>query len=209
MFSAGASREGARRATGREAPAEAAKTSISRLIDYIEVMKKKYSKEFKDSIIARMLPPSNARIPDLARETGISRDTLYCWRIKHRNTNGSTKQNQRAADTLSSEDKFSIVIVTAGMNEVELSEYCRQKGLYPEQIASWRASCRQANASQGNKINQNEVRHQAKEIKELKRELLYKDKALAETAALLVLKKKVRILLGEPEDDELATRKEK
>jgi transposase len=172
-------------------------------------MKKKYSKEFKDSIIVRMLPPSNARIPDLARETGISRDTLYCWRIKHRNTNGNTEENQRAADTLSSEDKFSIVIVTAGMNEVELSEYCRQKGLYPEQIASWRASCRQANASQGNKINQKEVRHQTKEIKELKRELQYKDKALAETAALLVLKKKVRILLGEPEDDELAMRNEK
>ena len=209
MFSPGASREGACRATGREAPGEAAKESISHLIDYIEVMKKKYSKEFKDSIIARMLPPSNACIPDLARETGISRDTLYCWRIKHRNTNGSTKKNQRAADTLSSEDKFSIVIVTAGMNEVELSEYCRQKGLYPEQIASWRASCRQANASQGNKINQKEVRHQAKEIKELKRELQYKDKALAETAALLVLKKKVRILLGEPEDDELAMRNEK
>ena len=167
MFSPGASREGARRATGREAPGEAAKVSISRLIDYIELMKKKYPKEFKDSIIARMLPPSNARIPDLARETGISRDTLYCWRIKHRNANGSVRQNYRATDTLSSEDKFSIVIVTAGMNEVELSEYCRQKGLYPEQIASWRASCRQANASQGNKINQKEVRHQAKEIKEL------------------------------------------
>ena len=209
MFSAGASREGARRATGREAPAEAAKTSISRLIDYIELMKKKYSKEFKENIISRMLQPTNAPIPDLARETGISKDTLYCWRIKHRNTNGNTKENQRAADTLSSEDKFSIVIVTAGMNEVELSEYCRQKGLYPEQIASWRASCRQANASQGNKINQKEVRHQAKEIKELKRELQYKDKALAETAALLVLKKKVRILLGEPEDDELAMRNEK
>jgi len=208
MFSAGASREGACRATGREAPAEAAKTSISRLIDYIESMKK-YSKEFKENIISRMLPPSNARIPDLARETGISKDTLYCWRIKHRNANGSTREKHRAADTFSSEDKFSIVIITAGMNEVELSKYCRQKGLYPEQIASWRTSCRQANTSQGNRINQNQVRHQAKEIKELKRELQYKDKALAETAALLVLKKKVRILLGDPEDDELTMRNEK
>jgi hypothetical protein len=57
-------------------------------------------------------------------------------------------------------------------NEVELSEYCRRKGLYPEPIRAWRKACQQA-----------------KEIKQLQDELRRKDKALAETAALLVLQK--------------------
>lgn len=205
MFFAGASLEGARRATGREAPAKVVKTILFRLIDHIESMKK-YSKKFKNSIIARMLPPGEVSIPDLEKETGISRNTLYCWRIKHRNTTGSTGGKHCATNTLSSEDKFSIVVETAGLNEVELSQYCRKRGLYPEQIASWRTSCRQANARPGTKVNQKKVRNQAKEIKDLKKELHYKEKALAETAALLVLKKKVHILLGEPEDDELTTR---
>jgi transposase-like protein len=168
---------------------------------------KKYSKKLKDSIIARMLPPGEVSIPDLEKETGISRNTLYCWRIKHRNTTGSTGGQHCATNALSSEDKFAIVIETAGLNEVELSFYCRKRGLYPEQIASWRTSCRQANARPGStKVNQKKVRNQAKEIKDLKKELLYKEKALAETAALLVLKKKVRILLGDPEDDESTMR---
>ena len=98
------------------------------------------------------------------------------------------------------------MVETAGLNEVELSQYCRKRGLYPEQIASWRTSCRQSNARPGTKVNQKKVRNQAKEIKDLKKELHYKEKALAETVALLVLKKKVHILLGEPEDDESITR---
>jgi len=174
-------------------------------ITFIESMTK-YSKKFKESIIARMLPPGEVSIPDLEKETGISRNTLYCWRIKHRNTIGDVTDKHCVINTLSSEDKFSIVVETAGLNEVELSQYCRKKGLYPDQIASWRTSCRQANTRPDTKVNQRKVRNQAKEIKDLKKELHYKEKALAETAALLVLKKKVHILLGEPEDDESITR---
>ena len=180
-------------------------TIISRLIDYIESMKK-YSKKFKDSIIARMLPPGEVSIPALEKETGISRNTLYCWRIKHRNATGNVAEKHHATNTLSSEDKFSIVVETAGLNEVELSQYCRKRGIYSEQISSWRTSCRQANTKPGIKVNQKEVRNQAKEIKDLKKELHYKEKALAETVALLVLKKKVHTLLGEPEDDESTMR---
>ncbi len=49
-------------------------------------MAMRYSKEFKDSIIAKLLPPSNASVLDVAKETGIPKDTLYCWRVKYRNT---------------------------------------------------------------------------------------------------------------------------
>jgi hypothetical protein len=43
--------------------------------------------------------------------------------------------------------QFAVVLETAPLNEAELAEYCRRKGLYPEQIAAWREACRSANAN--------------------------------------------------------------
>ena len=158
-----------------------------------------YSEEFKAGIIAKMLAPNNAGVPELARETGIPKDTLYCWRLKHRRSNGDGMAKQVRYGEPSSKEKFAAVMETASLNEVELSEYCRRKGLYPEQIRAWRRSCEQANASAGVGVDREKLRQQAKEIKQLQSELRRKDKALAETAALLVLQKKVHILLAEPE----------
>ncbi|MFZ3516692.1 hypothetical protein LC147_26880 [Vibrio harveyi] len=85
------------------------------------------------------------------------------------------------------------------MTENELSQYCREKGLFPEQIQSWREECMQG--FQSSKEREAETKKQTKadklEIKELKKELRYKEKALAETAALLVLRKKLRAFYGE------------
>jgi transposase-like protein len=159
-----------------------------------------YSEEFKAGIIAKMLPPNNIGVPELSRETGIPKDTLYCWRLKHRRANGDGVAKQVRSGKSSSKEKFAVVMETASLNEVELSEYCRRKGLYPEQIRAWRRSCEQANASVGISVDRDKRREQAKEIKQLQSELRRKDKALAETAALLVLQKKVHTLLGEPED---------
>jgi transposase-like protein len=85
-------------------------------------MSTKYSKEFKDSIISRMLPPHNASVPDLARETGIPKDTLYTWRLKYRNTQDRPGNHSRPADPFSSDEKLAIVIETASLSEVELAD---------------------------------------------------------------------------------------
>jgi len=159
-----------------------------------------YSEEFKASIIAKMLPPNDVPVPQLVRETGIPKDTLYTWRSKHRKLLGSSAGQAQASGEPSSEEKFAVVIETASLNEVELSEYCRRKGLYPAQISAWTNACTQANASQTPKLDRTQLKAQVKHIKQLEAELRRKDKALAEAAALLVLQKKVRALWGEPED---------
>ena len=161
-----------------------------------------YSEEFKAGIITRMLPPNNVSVPDLARETGIPKDTLYTWRIKHRELKGETTVDPVSSGGLSSEEKFAVVIESASLNEVELSEYCRRKGLYPEHISAWRSTCRQANAAVPTKVDRAKLRTQGKQIKQLETELRRKEKALAEAAALLVLQKKIQALWEDPEDGE-------
>ena len=101
----------------------------------------------------------------------------------------------------SSTDKFAAVLETASLNEAELSVYCRERGLYPEQIVQWRQACEQANAWDRAQAKQLKSARKADEqrIRGLERELRQKEKAWAETAALLVLRKKAQAIWGDPE----------
>ena len=158
-----------------------------------------YSEEFKASIIAKMLPPNNVPVPQLVRDTGIPKDTLYTWRSKHRKAQGGAT-NEPASGQLSSEEKFAVVLESASLNEVELGEYCRRKGLYPPQISAWKDSCLQANAAPTPRVDRTQLKAQSQHIKQLEAELRRKEKALAEAAALLVVQKKVQALWEDPED---------
>lgn len=164
---------------------------------------KHYSQDYKQSVIAQMVPPHNRSVSELADEMGISQQTLYSWRNKARKEGQVVPGDGKSSAQWSSADKFAVVLETAAMNEAELSEYCRSKGLYPEQVAEWKASCMQANASaqEITKANRVQAKQDEKRIKKLESELRRKDKALAETAALLVLQKKARALWGESKDD--------
>lgn len=91
---------------------------------------------------------------------------------------------------------------TASLSEVELAEYCRSKGLYVEQVHAWRDACIQANGGVAQEASrlQREVREKEREIKHLQKDLRHKEAALAETAALLVLRKKADAIWGDRED---------
>ena len=123
------------------------------------------------------------------------------WRDKAR-ANGTAVLARDNADAWSTQDKFLIVVETASMNETDLAEYACKKGLYVEQIKSWRDACINANggvAKEAAKLNR-ELKDSEKERKKLEKELARKEKALAETAALLVLSKKANAIWGDPED---------
>jgi len=156
-----------------------------------------YPKELKESIIARMLPPNNISVPELVRETGIPKDTLYTWRSKARK--GDVPAQSTAPRELSSEEKFNTVLETVSLNELELGEYCRRKGLFPQMIETWQETCRQAHTPLAPKAERKTIRTQKQKIKRLEVDLRRKEKALAEAAALLVLQKKVRSLWEDPE----------
>jgi len=150
-----------------------------------------------------MLPPNNKTIKELAQEEGISEVTLYNWRKAARAEGRLMPDGDRTPAGWSAADKFAAVVETAALNEAKLSAYCRQKGLYPEQIRQWREACEQANdwdRTQNQRLKETRKADERR-IKELERELRQKEKALAETAALLVLRKKAQAIWGEVEDD--------
>lgn len=106
---------------------------------------------------------------------------------------------------MATENKLAVIIETAALNQTEMAEYCRKKGLFAEQIQQWKAafisSASADSQPKQRKVLSDEQKKDKQTIKKLERELNRKDKALAETAALLVLTKKAQEIWGAPEDD--------
>jgi len=161
-----------------------------------------YSPERKLAVLKRMLPPNNLAIRQLSQEEGISEATLHKWRAEARSKGQLLPAADAGPEGWSSRDKFAAVLETAALNEADLAEYCRKRGLYPAQITAWRSACEQANdwdRVSAVRLGQ-ATKEERKRIKDLERELARKDRALAETAALLVLRKKAHAIWGDGED---------
>jgi transposase len=162
---------------------------------------KKYTKEEKDGLVSRLFPPESVSVGVLSNETGISKSTLATWKKKAEEVNGNIKPKRR----LTPNDKFLIVMETYNMTEIALTRYCREKGLYYDEVKKWSSICVNANNNTGDSIDVKELKtgkqEDSKRIKALEKELSRKEKALAEAAALLLLRKKLQaILVGNEED---------
>ena len=153
----------------------------------------RYSEKFKGRAVARLLPPESAPVDVVAREVGIGSGTLLRWRDDVQ----SMPARGRAWTAAS---RLEAVIVTAALDETNKSAWCREHGVYPAELAKWHASATTALAEpEEARASPQTTRQDRKRIKELERELLRKDRALAETAALLVLSKKVAAIFNKGE----------
>ena len=161
----------------------------------------KYSPEFKESIITKMLPPNAQSVININAETGIPVQTLHKWKSKALKQGIPAVASTQGASQWSDEAKIAIIIETAALNSAELNEYCRSKGLYPEQIQQWRAAAVSGQSKALSKAEREELQRIKKENKALKKELARKEKALAETAALMVLRKKAHAIWEDPEGE--------
>lgn len=163
----------------------------------------KYPDERRAAALAKLMPPSNRTVSEVAAEEGLSTATIYNWRKQARDR-GQCLPDVHAdgPEGWTARDKFAAVLETAAMNEHERAEYCRRRGLYPEQVMTWRATCEQANdwSAREEQRRGQDARESKQQIKALERELRRKNAALAETAALLTLSKKARAIWGGGED---------
>lgn len=155
----------------------------------------RYGQAFKDKAVARLLPPESAPVEVVSQEMGIGAGTLERWRERALTKPARTR-------TWSAGARFEAVITTAAMNEASKSAWCREHGVYPAELDRWRSSCTTALADpQDAPASAQATRADRKRIKELERDLLRKDRALAETAALLVLSKKVAAIFNKDGDE--------
>ena len=159
---------------------------------------KTYSPELKAAVIARMIPPHNQPVVQIARSEGIPVNTLYTWRSKTGISTASTHVEVKPPQQWSREARFAILVETAPLSAHAVAEYCRRKGLYPEQIQQWKNEIMQPDPREEKAL----IKKQQNEIHQLKREIARKDKALAEAAALLILQKKFKALFDEENGDE-------
>lgn len=164
---------------------------------------RQYSEERKASVLSKLLPPHNKTYLEISREEQIPATTIYTW-LKKRNQVGTMNSKSGKKSPLwSAEARFSAIVETATMNELALGEYCREKGLYPEQIKGWKAEFI-ASLSEKPSLNTQKSKQEQgdkKRISHLEKELRRKEKALAEAAALLVLGKKLQAFYGEGSED--------
>jgi len=160
---------------------------------------KRISPERKASVLAKLLPPYNMTVAAVAQKEGISEATLYNWRNQAKSEGkpvpGAINKN---SEQWPAEARFAAIVETATLSEAEVAEYCRKKGLYPEQLVQWKQAFLQVTAPDDKAA----LKQSQKENKQLKKELVRKEKALAEAAAILVLRKKLRDYYGETDGDD-------
>jgi transposase len=145
----------------------------------------RYSTEFKEAAVKKMMPPNAMPVREVRQETGVTDVTLYKWRNEYRNKGIAVPGDDVKPDNWKGQDKLAVVI----------------KGLYPEQVHRWKEAALKGYDSE-EKIQHQQTssrKEDRKEIKKLQSELRRKDKALAETAALPVLRKKASAIWGDDE----------
>jgi transposase len=160
----------------------------------------RYSPDFKEQIVRKMMPPNSQSIASISRETGIAQPTLYAWRQHFRSQGYVVPAKPDHPEGWDWKAKAAAVLKTEAMNEAEKSEYCRQHGLYPEQLEAWQEAFETADSNKST-ASAAEAQADRKKLRQLEKELRRKDKALAEAAALLVLSKKAQAIWGTKEED--------
>jgi transposase len=173
-----------------------------------------YSDKFRARMVEKLAGPNPMSSVALAVETGVPQPTLSRWlreatTLRRRMTKQRDEEDaalaavegvERAAEgpERTAEEMLSLVIEAASVPATELGEWLRRKGIHAAQLEEWRTVALSGFAS---KREQPKDKTTARHIRQLERELARKDKALAEAAALLVLKKKVQEIWGDEDDD--------
>ena len=151
-------------------------------------------------------------LKDVADSLGVGQSTLNKWMVKSRNqefepltdiesASLSLMSKEKRPQDWNPEEKPNLIISCGSLDDDAISALCREKGIYPHHIKQWKLDFVSGASSHAQPSIASEGKTLKQENKALKKELNRKDKALAETAALLVLKKKASLIWGGSEDD--------
>jgi transposase-like protein len=160
-----------------------------------------YSDDFKKNAVQKLLTRGQRKIEDIMQEVGVSKTTLYGWRDNFANTDvmkKTLKPHKRSA-----QEKLKSLIEFDALPLEARGEYLRKNGLHEEHLIEWRNQIERAlSPEQKHSQGRSELISEQKKNHRLEKELLRKDKALAEASALLILKKKADLIWGVKEEED-------
>jgi transposase len=161
-----------------------------------------YSQEFRENAVRKALEPGGPTIGALTQELGLGHNTVSRWIAQAGSVGGMSRRKMpgRRPNDRTPAEKLRLVNEASALSDQDLGEFLRKNGIHSAQLEQWR---KDAMAGLGAPPRQPSGKQspESKKIRELERELRRKDAALAETAALLVLKKKAQAIWGDGEDD--------
>ena len=171
-----------------------------------------YTKSFKALMVRKMADPSGPSPIAIAKDIGVSQSTLYRWasetdtvdvaELPEPPTFSKSMQrmsNMKRPQDWSPEEKLAAVLEAASLTDAELGAFLRNKGLHEAHLQQWREQM--LSGLKPIPVRNKKSASESKRVRELEKDLRRKEKALAETAALLVLKKKAQEIWGDEDDD--------
>ncbi len=154
-------------------------------------MTKAFSLAFKQKMVEELTGKDAVSARSLARETGISQETLSRW-LRDARSLPLMPPRRHKSKTWSIDEKIRVLAEAKKLSGAELNSFLEREGLLLAELEQWRLALdEEGRASIAT----------TKRIHKLERELARKEKALAEAAALLVLKKKLDHLQEDEDDD--------
>lgn len=163
--------------------------------------RQRYSHEFMKAAVEKVMSRGSRSMTAIQEELGICQSSLYRWRNTFGNISGMKKISQSPHDR-SPQAKLKAVIEYANLPPDRQGEYLRKEGLHAEHLEGWHKQLETALTPVKMTKSERKARSEdRRKIAELEKELRRKDKALAETTALLVLKKKANLIWGTGEDE--------
>ncbi len=163
-------------------------------------MAKPFSVAFKHKMVQRLTGNNAVSASQLARETGVRQQNLSRWLQEARSVPIMADKPKQAVQGWTVEQKARVLAEASKLDGPALTTYLQQQEVRLAEYEQWRLAL-----DEGGRASASTT----KRIRQLERELARKEKALAEAAALLVLKKKVETLYGEDEDDNTNRQTEK
>ena len=163
-------------------------------------MTKPFSVAFKQKMVQRLTGKNAVSATQLARETGVAQQNLSRWLEEARSLPIMADRPKPAVRGWTVEQKARVLADASQLDAGELTVYLEREGVKLAEYEQWRIALDEGGAASASTN---------KRIRQLEREVARKEKALAEAAALLVLKKKVDTLYGEDEDDDMSRENEK
>ena len=157
-----------------------------------------YSEAFIEQALVKVYSRGDRTIRSVAQDLNVNHHTLKYWMKKKAITKSdvSAAREKRPQDWTAAE-QFAALQETHGLSGETLQAWCRERGIFVHHLTTWKAAfCAEVKEPA---TGVREVRTLKDENVKLKRELVRKDKALAEAAALLILQKKFRALWEDEE----------